>query len=571
MAQSAFLWLQRRQYLLLVVVLVLLHLVAAAGPETWWGRALWLCDVGLFLLWQPFVGSDRRLGGGQIGVIVVGVLALVWQLGWGWLALWYAFLAALVGGKVVMARGRRHRWFYLFAFAYLVGGMLVWISPNIVAGDHSLADSIDGGLHGLAALFLAALLAALPRTADRRPAELHDFLASLLILLLLLVLLLGTVTLMSVYRIGYYEALVLALLGAGLSLLLLSWAWDPKPGFGGLGASLSRYLLRIGLDVDGWLKRQLDLAETEDDAEGFIARSLDGFADLPWVAGGEWEARGISGSFGEPAAHVTAMAYQGIAVRLYTPYAWSASLVWQANLLFKLTVELYQAKERETRLRQMEYLQAVHESGARLTHDIKNLLQSIEALCYAIEQSSADDSARLADLIRRQLPALGQRLKGTLAKLQHPETVEATGMVDAPAWWERLQRRFAVDGVRFVATPAALRGELPMFLFDSVADNLLSNATYKHREDPDVEVVARLVFDADGGAVFSVEDSGAAVPPELAGKLMAGPVASTAGLGIGLYQAARLANGAGYELCLAENRNGAVRFELRPQRRSPSQ
>jgi len=40
-------------------------------------------------------------------------------------------------------------------------------------------------------------------------------------------------------------------------------------------------------------------------------------------------------------------------------------------------------------------------------------------------------------------------------------------------------------------------------------------------------------------------------------------VRSSTGLGIGLYQAARLAEKSGYELRLAENRDGAVCFALR--------
>jgi hypothetical protein len=57
-------------------------------------------------------------------------------------------------------------------------------------------------------------------------------------------------------------------------------------------------------------------------------------------------------------------------------------------------------------------------------------------------------------------------------------------------------------------------------------------------------------------------DSGAAVPAELAPSLLRGPVASRTGLGIGLYQAARLAEAAGYRLELETNRDGEVCFGL---------
>jgi len=59
-----------------------------------------------------------------------------------------------------------------------------------------------------------------------------------------------------------------------------------------------------------------------------------------------------------------------------------------------------------------------------------------------------------------------------------------------------------------------------------------------------------------------VSDSGRAVPADMAGELLRAPVRSAAGLGIGLYQAARHAEESGYVLKLSENRDGAVCFSL---------
>jgi hypothetical protein len=52
------------------------------------------------------------------------------------------------------------------------------------------------------------------------------------------------------------------------------------------------------------------------------------------------------------------------------------------------------------------------------------------------------------------------------------------------------------------------------------------------------------------------------VAPGIAGALLRAPVASRAGLGIGLYQSARLAEASGYRLELASNRDGEVCFVL---------
>lgn len=102
---------------------------------------------------------------------------------------------------------------------------------------------------------------------------------------------------------------------------------------------------------------------------------------------------------------------------------------------------------------------------------------------------------------------------------------------------------------------------LPKTLFDSAAENLLQNALAKRAAGPAVRI--RVSILSGKGPELRVHDSGPAVPPEIAGQLLRAPVPSSSGLGIGLYQAARLAEKNGYALALTENRDGAVCFTLR--------
>ena len=96
---------------------------------------------------------------------------------------------------------------------------------------------------------------------------------------------------------------------------------------------------------------------------------------------------------------------------------------------------------------QASYLQAVHETGARLTHDVKNLLQSLNVLCSVAGQ---DDSPELQALMRRQLPAITQRLSATLDKLQRPGDGEAQ-QVPLREWWDALTRQYQAQDVEFSA------------------------------------------------------------------------------------------------------------------------
>jgi sensor histidine kinase regulating citrate/malate metabolism len=103
--------------------------------------------------------------------------------------------------------------------------------------------------------------------------------------------------------------------------------------------------------------------------------------------------------------------------------------------------------------------------------------------------------------------------------------------------------------------------EIPRALFDSVADNLLQNALAKRAAQPGVRVRVALQGGDEPGLL--VCDTGRAVPAEIAASMLRAPVRSEGGLGIGLYQAARQAEAAGYVLRLESNREGEVCFGLR--------
>ena len=71
-----------------------------------------------------------------------------------------------------------------------------------------------------------------------------------------------------------------------------------------------------------------------------------------------------------------------------------------------------------------------------------------------------------------------------------------------------------------------------------------------------------VTFEPAQGGRLTISDSGDAVPKTVATRLFSAPVPSQNGLGIGLYQAARQAEQAGYSLKLVNNMTGSVCFEL---------
>jgi K+-sensing histidine kinase KdpD len=229
------------------------------------------------------------------------------------------------------------------------------------------------------------------------------------------------------------------------------------------------------------------------------------------------------------------------------------------RLLAQMVGYFYDAKRREQIQRQSAYTQAIYETGARLTHDVKNLLQSLRSLCAAAETSGADQAGALQALMQRQLPQITQRLNATLDKLRAPQQVDAD-QVDALIWWEGLVQRYNTRGVQFTAERVARNLKIPSELFDSVADNLIENALSKKTDGAKVEVQVR--FSPVDGGMLSVCDSGVAIGRNIAARLFAAPVPSQTGLGIGLYHAAKQAERLGYRLELCDNESGRVRFAL---------
>src|SRR5882724_9032071 len=162
--------------------------------------------------------------------------------------------------------------------------------------------------------------------------------------------------------------------------------------------------------------------------------------------------------------------------------------------------------------------------------------------------------------LRRQLPAITQRLQQTLDKLQKPDASNGR-FIKADTWWEGLQRSYADRGVEFSREGPGDSVMLPKELFDCAGDNLLQNALRKRRLDETVTVHAS--FRCNDAIEFSVCDSGIPVATEVLRGLMRGPVPSETGFGIGLYQTSRLAEISGFSLQLRDNESGRVCFSLR--------
>jgi len=548
---------QRHWRFVVVAMLALLHVAVLRGTADEWARALLLAHLGLLLLWQPFLRGEHQISTAQglfIGLVAVAVMLWV---NWWLLAFWVVVLAGLVGGKVFLHQARWQRRCYLVVLVYLLALLAVLILPEIAPGREFSPEIRTAAEYGLPVLLVAlALMPAEPESSEA--PQVIDFFYSIFLMLVLGVVILGSFTLMTLGRVRYIEALSDTVFLIAGTMFLLGMAWNPRAGYGGLNVFFSRYLFSIGLPVEKWLYFLAELSQMQAQPERFLAEGVAGLARLQWIAGAAWDAGGQHGETGSRTGHAVLYESPDLELTIYSRYRTSPALQWHMHLLGQLLGEFYAAKLREQKLRQASYLQAVHETGARLTHDVKNLLQSLNVLCSVAGQ---DDSPQLQALIRRQLPAITQRLSATLDKLQRPGDEEVQ-RVPLREWWEALVRQYQDQNVEFRAAGLEPGMLVPKALFDSVADNLLQNAIAKRAAG--AEILIRVSILCGKEAELRVHDNGTAVPGDIAGGLLRAPVRSSTGLGIGLYQAARHAEKNGYALTLAENLDGSVCFALAP-------
>jgi len=445
---------------------------------------------------------------------------------------------------------------------YLLALLAIVILPEIAP-----RREVDADMRRYAEVLLPlifVLIGLLPAEPEAAPdtSQVIDFFYSVFLMLLLGVVILGSFTVMTLRRTGYLEALTYTVFITAGAVLLIGLAWSPRGGFAGLNVFFSRYIFSIGLPVEKWLQMLAELTQLEARPARFLADAVAALVRLPSVSGAAWRSAESSAEAGARTPYPVEFENSALALTIYSRFRMSPALHWHLHLLGQLLGEFYLAKLREEELRQASYLQAVHETGARMTHDIKNLLQSLNVLVASAARDESRDSPELHALMRRQLPVIAQRLAETLDKLQRPrEDGAAETFVSAQAWWEALSRQYRGEQVEFDASPPDPAARVPRMLFDSVVDNLIRNALAKRSVAAPVSV--RVSLECSHRIVLRVRDSGAAVPEDVQATLLRAPVRSSrTGMGIGLYQAARQAEGAGFSLALETNRDGEVCFAL---------
>jgi signal transduction histidine kinase len=547
----------RQEELILLAMLETFHFATWYGIGSYLSQSLLLIHFGMFLLWQPLLKENQQITWGKSLLFVTFILAFVYWANWISIILWLVLLIGFIGGRVTTRRYERN--VYMLVMIFLIFELLISVVPQMF-GLSLNKNILNVFLIGLPLLPL--LLFMTTNTFSKRAGETVDILLATTISFMVIILALGSLVLMYHNNSDYIISLIQTLGIVGFLLISISWLLSTRSGFSGLSQLWAKSLLNIGTPFEQWLTKLSMQKQLQQSPANFLDTAMKELVSLPWIAGATWSGGSTHGIYGELTRHEVHLAISVEPIILFTHVQPSGVMSLHCKLLVQLIETFYIAKKQEQELEQQAHLRAIYETGARMTHDIKNLLQSLQTMTTLLESDSDETRGKSLALLKKQLPNISQRLQLALDKLLAPEE-EAAKKIQATTWWKGLLARRESSQIKFLVN-IDKDTLIPEGLFDSVLENLLENAIHKRQVDSDIAIIVSLNIEPTSIAL-TVTDTGHAVAREIRKLILKEHVASDNGHGIGLYQAARQAESLGYTLRLIDNRDGNVSFQLSKQ------
>ncbi len=539
--------------------LMLFSLLAAnhLGESNMLVLSFLIAHFGFFLLWQPVVKKQSTFTIRQLITLSVLIFAFIYWFN-PWLSvLWSLLLLTLLTGRI-FARGLA-RAAYGFAVVILFLELILITTPQLF-NLSALSSSMQSTFSMILTLLpLGLLLIPVTDTATKQ----IDFIRGFLVVLLIVFLCMSSALISLTTQQRYIESLAISVFILSLFLLLAAILWTPRSGFAGLAQLWEKYILDIGGPFEEWVSHVSSLETSASlRAENFLAASLRYLLQQHWICGVHWQSSSNNGFKGEKSAHKVSIKDEKLTLTLHTYAPVGPSLMLHAKLLLSVLTFYYRAKLQEQQLIKQAHLQAIHETGSKLTHDIKNILQATHTMTQIINDKDTQAS-EIIDALKKQMPLLTQRLNTTLEKLRDPQNNSSAEKYSSGSllqWWAQFRHRYPSEHIQF-STNISNDMDIPVDVFTSVIENLMDNVRSKHAREPEIKIMLRLAIINDQ-LCLSVCDNGSMIEPQLAEQLFKEAVSSQDGYGIGLYQCYELAKSHGYALSLETNVSGRVCFAL---------
>jgi signal transduction histidine kinase len=541
--------------LMLFSLLAAIHL---GNADTTTAQSFLIVHFGLFLLWQPVVKQQSAFNIKQLIILLFLVMIFIYWFN-PWLnAFWSLLLLTLLTGRI-FARGLARAAYGLAVITLFLAIILV-ITPELFHLT-ALSSSFQSTFSTIL-LLLPLLLLFIP--VKDTTAKQVDFIRGFFIVLLVILLCMNSALISLTTQRAYIESLAISVIILSLFLLITAFLWTPRAGFKGLSRLLEKYILDIGGPFEQWFTHVSTLeANTVLRPANFLSVSSGYLMQQHWICGVSWETESDNGFEGQKSSPQVGIDDKKLKLTLYTFTPVGPSLLLHAKLLLSVLIFYYRAKLQEQQLIKQARMKAIYETGSKLTHDVKNILQATQTMTQILNDNDAQ-MQEIIDVLKKQMPLLTQRLNTTLEKLRAPiknddPTRQAT-TGSLMQWWNQLQIRYTDRHIDF-STTIDKDAKIPVDVFTTAIENLLDNARSKRIREPNIKIFVKL-SETDGRLKLSVIDTGSAIDQHIAPQLFKEIISSNDGFGIGLYQSYELAKNHGYELKIETNSEGHVCFTL---------
>ncbi len=541
---------------ILASILLLLHSLTWTFSDKFIQFSMVLVLYGLFFMWQPLWGKDTKINTLPSFILIILLLTFSYYYQNESLILFSLIVSGLLGSRLFSQNTSRA--FDLLAMSILIIEMAIGIIPDTFA-QINLPVQFTSLIQTLLLIPILGFFFAPSPDRTQQPRSQIEFMHGLLTATLIFLALLGGIVINLLYGVDYLDGLLLTVFIVSTLSIGISWFWNPGVGYSGLGVLWNRYAMTIGGPFEIWINTLTTLIEEPYiSASEFLQAACEHLIENDWLNGIQWQFKGFTIASGpRNGAVFRHQLSEQILVTIYFKSDPGKALRQHTILLIRMAYQFYLAKLNQDKIRAEEHFETIHHTGARLTHDIKNILQSIKTSLDIVQATSDDKKQKSNKLLRQNLDQISSRLESTLEKLKSPEISTSIKIISIKDWLKRFQSEHSYPWL-IVNQDISLNHAIPCELFDSVINNLLSNTQNKNE-------VSQVIIDITANTemiVVTVCDNGSQVKADLESNLFIKPVSSGEGMGIGLYQSAIMARSFNFELELASNEKGRVCFSL---------
>lgn len=539
--------------LMLFSLLAAIHL----GDYGTIAQSFLIVHFGFFLLWQPVLKKQLSFNSKQLILLLLLIFSFIYWFNPWLIAFWSLLLLTLLTGQI-FARGFARA---AYALAVLILFLQLTLNTTPELFQLTALSSTLQSAFTTTLIILPLVLLFIPVT-DIATKQI-DFIRGFLIVLLVIFLSMSSVLVSLKTQQAYLESLAISVIILSLFLLITALLWAPRAGFNGLAQLWEKYILDIGGPFEQWITHISTLeANTSLRPENFLSASLRYLMLQHWTCGVYWKTSENNGLEGSESQHKVSINDEKLKLILFTNIPVGPSLLLHAKLLLSVLTFYYRAKLQEQQLFKQAHMQAIYETGSKLTHDVKNILQSTQTMTQIIN----DNDSQMQDIIdslKVQMPLLTQRLNTTLDKLRSPQSIEIEAQSTSGSllhWWNQLQLRYTGRHIDF-NSDTDKDMEIPLDILTTVLENVLDNARSKRIREPELKITVSLSSN-NQRLKLSITDTGSAIDSGIAAQLFKNVVSSHDGFGIGLYQSYELAKNHGFNLAVENNTDGKVCFTL---------